>query len=197
MPRISIKFSPPAHLADHHFMGQPVLPAVEAMEILAATAKQANKNQPVTTISNARFDKFLPIDPNQSAIEAFADIEQPESGKVQTQLATKTRAPRAKITRTKIHTQLAFEADPTLPGFVPLDVAAALEGICVTVEPEKIYKELVPFGPAYANISAPLWLSPDGALAAIQCPDLPTASGSNHLGAPFEFPEARLPAAHS
>lgn len=185
MPRIPIKITPHPYLSDHHFMGQPVLPAVEAMEILAAVAKHTDPQRSVTTISNARFDKFLPIDHRQSTIEAFADMENIDNGIIQTQLATKTRAPKAKITRTKIHAQLSFDADPAPSDFVPLDLAGALEGTCISVEPDKIYSELVPFGPAYANITEPLWLSPDGALAAIECTDRPTTSGTNHLGAPF------------
>lgn len=171
-------------------MGQPVLPAVEAMEILAATAKREQPNQSVTSILNARFDKFLPTGPDQLQIAAFVDLQQQDSGDLQVELATKTKSPKATITRTKIHAQLTVNANKIDPEFVPLDVAAAPEGICITVDPEKIYEELVPFGPAYANIKAPVWLSPDGALATIQCPDLPTSSGSNHLGSPFALDAA-------
>jgi phosphopantetheinyl transferase len=72
----------------------------------------------------------------------------------------------------------------------PLDVAAAPEGVCETVAQDKIYQELVPFGPAYCNIAAPVWISEDGALALIQCPDLPCSTGTNHLGSPFALDAA-------
>ena len=51
-----------------------------------------------------------------------------------------------------------------------MDIAAAVEGVCTIVGPEVIYAELVPFGPAFRNISAPLHISPDGALARIVTP---------------------------
>jgi phosphopantetheinyl transferase len=171
-------------------MGQPVLPAVEAMEILAAAVKQAQGHWPVRAISDARFDKFLPIDSEHPEIAAFVDVKEMDKGDRQAELATRTKAPNAAITRTKIHARLTFDAGPTASGYVPLDVAAAPEGICTTVDPDRIYRELVPFGPAYANIKAPLWLSPDGALAAIECPDLPATCASNHLGSPFALDAA-------
>lgn len=171
-------------------MGQPVLPAVEAMEILAATVRREDPAQSVTTITNARFDKFLPLDINQHPMSAFANVAQLETGGLQMELATKTKAPMAAITRTKIHAQLTFEDKQAGTRFVPLDVAAAPEGVCYTVDADKIYAELVPFGPTYRNIKGPVWLSPEGALAAIQSPDRPTASGTNLLGAPFALDAA-------
>lgn len=79
-------------------------------------------------------------------------------------------------------------ADVSYP--TPLDVAAAPEGVCKTVAQDKIYRELVRFGSAYRNIAAPIWLSDDGALAMIQCPDLPCCTGTNHLGSPFALDAA-------
>jgi hypothetical protein len=50
------------------------------------------------------------------------------------------------------------------------------------VPPEKLYAELVPFGPAFQNIVAPVLISPDGVLVCIRAPDAPHPTC---LGSPF------------
>ncbi len=58
------------HLADHHFMGTPVLPAVEAMEVLAAEALAAGVIQSSDRINAAEFKKFLPLTLDQKTLAA-------------------------------------------------------------------------------------------------------------------------------
>ena len=178
------------HLADHHFMGTPVLPAVEAMEILAAEALAVDTIASVDLLSDAEFKKFLPLDPSRKMMKLQAQMHPTADGQLRATLVSRMRSPKAAITRTKDHAAMTMgrTADDAYP--TPLDVAAAPEGICETVTPEKIYRELVPFGPAYRNITAPLWLSDDGALALIECPDLPCCSRTNHLGSPFALDAA-------
>lgn len=178
------------HLADHHFMGTPVLPAVEAMEILAAEALAVEAITSVDLLADAEFKKFLPLDPSREMMEVQAQMDPAVGDRLRATLTTRTRSPKAAITRTKDHAAMTFgrTADDAIP--IPLDVAAAPEGVCKTVAPDKIYQELVPFGPAFRNITAPVWLSDDGALARIQCPDLPCCTGTNHLGSPFALDAA-------
>jgi phosphopantetheinyl transferase len=183
--RIPVTITLHDHLADHHFMGTPVLPAVEAMEILAAEALTVDAMASVDLLTQAEFKKFLPLDPNREMMAVQAEMHPAANGHLRATLVTRTRSPKAGITRTKDHAAMTFgrTADDAYP--TPLDVAAAPEGVCETVAPGKIYRELVPFGPAYRNITAPLWLSDDGALALIQCPGLPCCTGTSHLGSPF------------
>jgi phosphopantetheinyl transferase len=188
--RIPVTITLHDHLADHHFMGTPVLPAVEAMEILAAEALAADAKASLDLLAQAEFRKFLPIDPSQEMMKAQAQIHPAADGRLRAALVTRTRSPKAAITRTKEHAAMTFgrAADDACP--TPLDVAAAPEGVCETVGRNEIYRELVPFGPAYRNIAAPVWLSDDGALALIRCPDLPCCSGTSHLGSPFALDAA-------
>ena len=160
-----------AHLADHHFMGTPVLPAVEAMEILAAEALAGKAIATVGNLTDAQFNKFLPLEPHQNRLEAFSDRLPASDGSLQSTLLTRTRAPKAAITRIKTHARVTFGHATKDHQPIPLDVAAAPEGICESVAQDRLYEDLVPFGPAYRNIAAPLWLSVDGALATIHCPD--------------------------
>jgi phosphopantetheinyl transferase len=179
-----------AHFRDHLFEGKPVLPAVEAMETLAREVKHIHPEYEVTQISNARFEKFLFIDRQRNHLPALMDLELLGIGDLHAALVTRTKAPGAAITRTKTHARLIFaQSEPELTPF-PLDVAAAPEGICTPVAADRIYRDLVPFGPAYRNLHGTVHLSPDGALAEIQCPSLPATGTANLLGSPFALDAA-------
>jgi phosphopantetheinyl transferase len=185
---IPIHLSTPAYLMDHHFQGRPVLPAVEAMEALARTAKEALPQLAVHHLVDIRFDKFLYLDPSRDGLDALADLQPSENnGLWQACLSTRTQTPKASMTRTRVHARLCFSQVTARPERWPMDVAAAPEGICIEVSPEKLYGELVPFGPAYQNIEAPVFISPDGALARIRTPD---ASPHSCLGSPYALDAA-------
>jgi len=175
---------------DHHFLGQPVLPAVEAMEILARTTKEAYPHLAVDHLTHIRFDKFLPMDPSKAQLEAVVELQPSVDGQCQASLMTRTKAPKAAITRTKVHARLSFDQSRATPTPWPLDVAAAPEGICLSVTPVKIYGELVPFGPAFQNIVSPVHLSPDGVLVRIETPEEAWTGGGNYLGSAYALDAA-------
>lgn len=185
---IPIHLPTPAYLMDHHFQGRPVLPAVEAMEALARAAKEAHPGLAVHCITDIRFDKFLFLDPGQNGLDAVAEMQpSQDNGDLQACLTTRSRAPKAAITRTKVHARLSFSQSVARPVGWPVDVAAAPEGVCIKVSPERLYGELVPFGPAFRNIVAPVWISSDGALAYIRTPAIPRRTC---LGSPFALDAA-------
>lgn len=186
---IAIRLPTPAYLMDHHFQGRPVLPAVEAMEALARTAKHFNPEIAVHNISRIRFDKFLYTDPGRDHLTALAELQPSSNGQWQFSLITRSKAPGAGITRTKVHARLYFGGSDTLKDPWPLDVSAAPEGICLPITPEKLYEQLVPFGPAFRNIVSPVYISPDGALARIKTPDI-SAADDHCLGSPFALDAA-------
>lgn len=186
--RRALKIHNPGYLKDHLFQGKPVLPAVEAMEALAGQAKQIAPQSSVTTLADARFDKFLGVDPNQNEIAAFAEFEVTATGSLNASLITRTTSPKLGITRTKIHAVAVFSQTQATEGSVPMDVAAIPEGVLTSVSSRDIYRELVPFGPAYRNIAGSIWLSPDGALAPIKCP--PWETKEYQLGSPFTLDAA-------
>lgn len=188
--RFPLEIPAPAYLRDHLFQGRPVLPAVEAMETLAREIKRIHPDCDVTRISNARFEKFLIIDPRQDHLQAALDLQRLETGDLHAALVTRAKAPGATITRTKTHARLIFEQSEPAPPPLPLDVAAAPEGICSRIAVDRIYRDLVPFGPAYRNLQGAVWLSADGALAEIRCPALPASQTMSHLGSPFALDAA-------
>ena len=160
----------PGHLMDHHFQGQPVLPAVEAMEALACVAKETYPHIRLDHLSHIHFEKFLFMEPGVDHLDAIAEFQTAEDGSLHATLLTRTKAPKAAFTRTKTHVRLTFEKRTSPPKSWRIDFTAALEGICTVVAPQKIYKDLVPFGPTFRNIRSPLVISPDGALAQIKTP---------------------------
>jgi phosphopantetheinyl transferase len=185
---LSIHLPTPAYLMDHHFQGRPVLPAVEAMEAMARTAREARPGLAVHCITDMRFEKFLYLDPERHGLDAMVELQPiQDDGSLQACLTTRSRAPKAAITRTKVHARLSFSQTIARPEGWPADVAAVPEGVCVKVSPERLYRELVPFGPAFRNIVAPVWISPDGAMACIRTPAEPSQTC---LGSPFALDAA-------
>ena len=159
----------PRSWRDHHFQGQPVMPAVEAMQLLADRIQTTGAADPLE-MTGVRFPKFLPIDPEGDGVEMRCRTRVVAAGGRQASLSSTMRVGSARMRRSVTHAELFFgAAGPPVPPF-PLDLAATVEGICDTIAPEVIYRELVPFGPDYRSIDAPLVLSADGALARVRAP---------------------------
>ena len=160
------------------------------MEALARAAECFSPRCRVTHIENAHFDRFLFFDPAAGDIEASADVSITETGDLTAALLTRTRSSKAGITRTKTHAVVTFLQSETAAPFVPIDVAAAPEGVCYRIHAERLYRELVPFGPAYRNIRGELLLGADGALAEIVCPAPASVAAPPRLGSPFALDAA-------
>ena len=179
------------YLSDHCFNGQAVLPAVEAMEILAQAIRRFRPATDVNCMKGATFDKFLYLDPGAEHLSAFGEISVLANGDVTAVLTTKTKSKHAVMSRLKTHATLTFSHQETSFPELPLDVASAPEGVCIPVAQDKIYPDLVAFGPFYRNVIA-LHVTPQGAVAEIRNPvveDAGTAS-SNLLGSPFALDAA-------
>ena len=184
--RLPVDIAVHPYLLDHCFQGKAVLPAVEAMRVLAQAVKGFVPGADITAMTEASFDKFLYIQPGTVQIPAFCDIAVFENGDATAVLQTKIKSGKTSITRRKEHVTLRIPGQrPDVPDF-PLDLASALEGICMEISPDQIYRELVPFGPAYHNISETLYISEDGAIARIRAPaNYGCAHGPGQLGSLF------------
>lgn len=179
------------YLNDHCFNGQAVLPAVEAMETLAQAAKRFRPTTDVTCMSAVTFDKFLYLDPGVKHLSAFSDISVYANGNVKAVLTTKTKSKNAIMARVKTHAALTFLHHAAPMPDLPLDVASAPEGVCFPVDREKIYPDLVSFGPFYRNVAG-LHMTPQGAVAEIRNPVVKNAgaASSNLMGSPFALDAA-------
>lgn len=191
--RHALTISIQPHWRDHHVDGQAVLPAVEAMELLACAAKKGTVWDPLPTLEGASFDKFLPLPQGSDSIQGFYDLIEHGNGSVTATLLTKTQIKNSPMTRVKTHARVTFSAAPISLPRRPLDVAASLEGPSYRLSPQEIYRQRVPFGSAFRNIIS-LTLTEEGALAAIQAPGgMPEdeSSGMNPLlGSPFPMDAA-------
>ena len=174
------------YLQDHRFEGTAVFPAVEAMQVLAQAVKEFAPQTHINAMLKAKFDKFLFIPPDTKQIDALCSISPLENGDTIAVLQTKTKSKNAAITRIKEHVTLTFPRvkpdvgrrlhDPTSPG----------ESDCLKITPNQIYRELVPFGPAYHNISDNLLIHQDGAIAKLKAPiNSNSVDKTGQLGSPF------------
>jgi len=186
--RLPLEIRTDSYLMDHHFGGKTVLPAVEAMQLLAASTQTYLPHVDVALITDARFEKFLYTEATKGAMEAYNEIEVYGDGSITSRLVTKSRSPKSSITRIKEHVIIQFGQKRGEPYPLPLDFASALEGICIDVPSQKLYSDLVPFGPAYHNVKDTLFISEKGAVANVQGADIEGSSGS--LGSPFPLDAA-------
>ncbi len=176
--RLPLSINVPTYLMDHQFQGKAVLPAVEAMEILAASTLAYLPGTAVGCIRNASFDKFLVIEAGCDEINAYNDLEVFDNGTVVSKLITRTRSGKAMITRTKEHAVLRFQDFPKIPDPLPSRIPETPQ---YHISVETIYKNLVPFGPSYHNLKDGVSLSETGAEATVYAPSfvgLPIPLGS-------------------
>lgn len=182
--RLPLRLELPAHLADHRYRGAAVLPAVEALQALARVAGERRPGLEVARSSSASFMRFMPVAPGQGPVEVVAELEPLDDGGVRAALLSVKQAGRSGITRSVEHVEVTF--DGPRAGCEPTPVAR--DGAPFEVSRDRLYGELVPFGPAYHNVRGPVELWPEGAAGDVVAPDLP--GGDGPLGSPFPFDAA-------
>jgi len=181
-----------AYLGDHHVSGRVVLPAVEALQILARTL-------PVAAGADLRyqeegvFSHLLAIAAAEREIPAIHEFTRCADGRCRSRLMTVVSGRQTSWTRRVEHASVFFlPAGGREKGgevAAPLsDEAATTERPIFTISARRLYEDLVPFGPAYRNVVGDLELAAGGAWTEISGGDYPEASG--HLGSPFPFDAA-------
>jgi phosphopantetheinyl transferase len=163
--RLPVSIHVEDYLLDHVFNGQSVLPAVEIMRLLAEFGRKFMNGNDIRFITDADFTKFLNIGPSARYIEAYVEIERLCCGIVSTKLITKHTSGKSGITRYNEHASISFTSGDT-PAPPHIDITLGLEGICVKLDKDRIYRELIPFKTAYQNIDE-LFVSEQGALAKV------------------------------
>ncbi len=163
-----------------------MFPAVEALQSLARVAREHQPELNVQCSSEARFFRFLQVDPEAGSAEAVVDLEPLNSGAVRASLLTVKRAGKSGITRSVEHVTATFGGGDLPCEVAPFSQEPELPGLTITGA--QLYDELVPFGPAYRNAHGPVELWPDRAAAPVICPGLPGSRGP--LGSPFPLDAA-------
>lgn len=176
------------YMRDHRYNGRIIVPAVEILQRLAASVQSQYPGTPVSGMRSASFDRFLQADDDTNVINARHELQQLEGGALLSRLTTNAAVAGGNVRRTKVHAAVEFSTAGEKGGRVPVDVAAALEGIAFEVPAERVYAELVPFGPAYRNIAGSVFLSENGAAGIVRGPEIPAPSVP--LGSPFPLDAA-------
>jgi hypothetical protein len=189
--RLPVHIQVHPYLLDHSFEGKVVLPAAETMQLLANTVKGFRPVTDITGITDAHFNKFLYVEAGITQVAAFCNMTIFENGDIGAALVTKRRSPKSTITRAKEHGGLRFPGRAPVMPKPQFDPAAILNGVCLEIPAEKIYRDLVPFGKAYHNIHGQLKISENGATArthALSVND--TGIVISDMGSPFPLDAA-------
>ncbi len=172
----SLKIAP--WFNDHCFTGRPVLPAVESMALLSSTLLNHFPSCQITAMTRARFPRFLEIAPGPSPLAVTVELREITEGLIQATLYSKKKT--SKFSRLVEHASLCFGEKDQIPPLAAPDIIPDKPPF--TVSGATIYRELIPFGPAYRNLLG-VDLFPDTALAQLRTPDFPVAC--HKLGSPF------------
>lgn len=167
---------------DHCFNNRIIFPAVEAMRFLALTVQAAHPALEVRRMEQCRLARFLEITPKIAELEVVIELEWGDSGDLCARLLTKNQL--KTMTRMINHCELFFAAGPGHDdggGKRPPDSFAAPE---MAVTAERVYRELVPFGPAYRTLQGQLLLDKESAWGTLRAPVLPYPP-QEPIGSPF------------
>ena len=167
---------------DHCFNGRVILPAVEAIRLLAAALLVMHPALNVQIMEEAKFSKFLEIPSGQDEIDIQIEVTQVADGRMQARLLTRKQL--KAMTRLTGHCELLFGGCPVV-GAMPAQPSVMDTNSVIEVSAERIYRELVPFGPTYRTLHGQVSLGQDWAQGRLRTPDLPV--GFPPLGSPFSL----------
>ncbi len=178
---VVIEVSP--YLRDHHFEGQVMLPAVEALITLANVVNLNFPQMSINCLLKARFPRFLFIELETRRLPVIVELGNAGNDNISAALLTSIKSKKSEIRRALEHARVEFGTDDCAPGPAPFRVVEKLEGKCISVPAATIYRELVPFGTAYQNLIGDLTVSSEGALAYLSGGNY--EADENLLGSPF------------
>ncbi|OQX08166.1 MAG: hypothetical protein BWK76_23890 [Desulfobulbaceae bacterium A2] len=182
--RISLHLSLRPWWQDHSFAGRAVLPAVETMLLLAQAAATLRPELDLRLMEQATFAKFLAIPPDLAGLDALVEWHTDKDGALEIKLLSRIQG--KPISRVQEHGGLCFPGQPPPDQPSPAVAPPPWSGPLIAIPAEKIYQELVPFGPSYRSLQGTLHLSDTEARGALLAPVLPVSSAmAGVLGSPF------------
>lgn len=187
--RCSWKIKIRPYLYDHHLEGNAVFPAAEALIELAKVVSNYFPQASITNLTDASFPRFLPVPENVAEVTVSVDMVKGDDAGITASLLSSLKSKTGNISRTVEHARAKFSpiAEKNFAGHY-FNCPAKLEGECIHVPAAAIYRDLVPFGRAYRNISGDLFVSSTGARGYISGGD--AAADEELLGSPFPFDAA-------
>lgn len=167
---------------DHSFNGQTIFPAVESMLLLAEIAEEINSDIQVACMAKVSFPKLLSIPEHTAELSVLVEYEE-ETADHDLTLKLLSKVQFKKMSRIREHAQITFPLHPFKILTVTMPITAESD-ICIKAE--KIYKELVPFGPSYRSLTGTLRISENGAHGSLHAPQLAHQHiMEKKLGSPF------------
>lgn len=187
--RYSLEIEIAGYLFDHHFEERCVLPAVEALIILAKVVQAHFPDINIRCLKTARFHRFLIIPQEARHLPASAELDQTTNGGISARLMTSLRSKTGGLGRSLEHARVEFSlVDRTQDQLPPLPVSDNSERSGVLIPKELIYPGLIPFGKAFQNITGPVSVRPGGASAPLSGGD--QGKENDWLGSPFPLDAA-------
>jgi len=155
------------YLRDHCLDGKIILPAVEIMIALARAVRSRHPQAGLQMIGSAQFNKMLVLNPDAHLQDAQIETCQDDPG-ISAKLFTTLTSKSGLMKRTLEHAGLTFVRTDALPSpSLAFRAARRLESLCINVPSVSLYRDLVPFGSSFQNITGDLSVSEDGAIAEI------------------------------
>ena len=169
----------PAWLHDHHLGGRAIVPAVESMRIMARALADLHPAWRPNCVLDARFLRLIAVDRQERELEFFLELEE---GAETTRLALWRRLAVKGMRRSLLCADLFVRREETRAGQPPEPLAAKR-----VVAASRLYRELVPFGPAFQSLEGELWLAGDRAGGTVRALRIGEGAGqgADWLGSPF------------
>jgi hypothetical protein len=164
----------PSWLRDHHFDGRAMLPAVVALGLLAESTMSVCPGLSAATTREAAFARMLHLPEGATEWPAANEITRYADGSCGAALVTEHRSPTSGIRRSLVHVTCRFTGEMGEPGECP-PAGAPAEALAVSAE--RVYADLVPFGPMLRNLRGEVHLWPEGALGFALARPLPDDAG--------------------
>jgi len=166
---------------DHCFGGKSILPAVETMLLLGSEVIKKYPEIDIRVMENACFAKFLEIPPASKSLAALIEITTNNDGRVQAKLLSRIQF--KAMSRIKEHGEVfsspVYNRQPANIDPVPLTAPVT------EVSAKRLYRELVPFGPAYQTLENTLYFSEHEAWGMLNAPKFLVNPIQEIMGSPF------------
>ena len=174
------------YLYDHHLEGSAVFPAAEAAIELARVVKNNFPQAYFNNLTEASFPRFLSLPENAEEVMVSINIERSDAAGITASLLSSIASKTGNIRRTVEHARMQFSPIAAHHCAAhPFDFSEKLEGESINVPAAVIYRDVVPFGRVYRNISGDVTVSPGGALGYIYGGN--AEADDELLGSPFPF----------
>jgi hypothetical protein len=210
--KIPLTVAIPDYLRDHRYDGRIVLPAAEALQILAKSLPDNLPGCDIRLQERGEFTHLLPVDAGADTFSAFHEIVFSPDGRRLSRLTTLRSGRQTRWMRSIEHVSVCFlpyfshfplrgQSTPlspknlqyTIPGSdshaTPARTGAmAKKEASFSFSCRHLYADLVPFGSAYHNVFGEVSLTSVAATATVSGGDLREAVGP--LGSPFPLDAA-------